>query len=71
MDTILIWLANNSGLLFSGIGTAIFIGLAGYFFRRKQTTESQTIHSGQNSINLQAGRDINLQEKRKKKDAEE
>ena len=63
MDTIMTWLINNIEWLFSGIGIVVLVGLGRYFFRRRQKTSSQTIRSGERSFNIQAGRDINLQEK--------
>ena len=65
MDTIWTLLINNIEWLFSGIGTLIIAGLGRYFYRRKKKTSSQTIQSGKDSLNIQAGRDINIQAKSK------
>jgi len=64
------WLFSNKEWLFSGIGLAIVAWVIQRCFRRSQTTSNQTIQSGEISVNVQAGRDINLQANAEEKNVE-
>ncbi|NTU45044.1 MAG: hypothetical protein HGA99_05920 [Chlorobiaceae bacterium] len=64
------WLLDNKQWLFSGVGLGI-VGLIGrLFYNKQQKTSSQTIRSGNNSTNFQAGNDINIGTRTKGKDVE-
>jgi hypothetical protein len=55
----LTWVLDNKGWLFSGIGVAAITAVVA-LFKRRQNGTTQTQHSGANSTNVQAGRDINI-----------
>lgn len=52
------WIVENKNWIFSGIGVFV-IGLIINSIR-KQNTKSQIQKSGDNSINIQSGRDTNI-----------
>ena len=60
IDVFISWLLDNKQWLFSGVGVGIFGLLGRLFYKQRQNTSFQKIRSGNNSTNLQAGRDINL-----------
>lgn len=53
------WILKNKEWIFSGVGATVFAGLAAWILRRP-TPPSQSQSSGNNSINMQAGKDIDL-----------
>lgn len=57
------WLNENKEWLFSG-GGVVFIGYVGtrFFRKNKEDLNKQSIESGKNSKNYQAGRDISIKE---------
>jgi hypothetical protein len=65
------WLIQNEQWLFSGIGVAIVSWIGALIFKRNNSSSSQTIRSGNNSTNLQAGRDVNIGSNKKGTDVEE
>jgi hypothetical protein len=52
------WIWQNKEWVFSGVGVAIVAGVIAWFRRSPGSGQSQ--RSGKNSVNIQAGRDINL-----------
>lgn len=52
------WIVDNAEWLFGGIGVAALTGIIGLFFKKKNN--NQSIKSGDNSNNNQAGRDITI-----------
>lgn len=63
------FIAKNWQLIFGGLGTAVVAAVVGawakaYFEKPKATKKSdipiQTIRAGNNSVNNQAGRDMNV-----------
>ncbi len=52
------WVIENKEWLFSGAGLAIASWLGRIIYRRKQEVSTQEMSSGNDSINIQAGRDI-------------
>ena len=71
MEDILGWIVDNKKWLFSGAGVVFFSWIVRMIFKGKQTTLSQKIRSGNNSTNIQAGRDIKIKSESKRNDAEE
>lgn len=65
----LTWVLENKEWIFGGIGVAAITGLLGLFIHR-QISLSQGQRSGNNSTNLQSGRDINLNRERSETDDE-
>jgi hypothetical protein len=65
------WLIQNEQWLFSGIGVAIVSWIGALIFKRNNSSSSQTIRSGNNSTNFQAGRDVNIGSNKKGTDVEE
>ena len=55
---------NNKEWLFSGVGIVIVGVILRVFFKTKPGS-NQTIKSGKNSKNIQAGRDIHIGDERK------
>lgn len=62
---------NNKEWLFSGVGVLAISWVGRHFYKQRQTTSSQKILSGNNSTNLQSGRDINFGTRKKGDDVEE
>lgn len=54
------WLVANREWLFSGALVAIPIAVIGWVAARKRNRGSQVQRSGRNSLNVQAGGDINI-----------
>jgi hypothetical protein len=54
------WLLANKEWLFSGLLVAVPIALIGWLFARRRAHASQVQRSGNSSINLQAGGNINM-----------
>ena len=69
MENILAWIIDNKEWLFSGVGIVIFGGLMRFIFKKTSFSSSQSIRSGENSINLQAGRNLNIGSKNKRNDS--
>ena len=47
-------------VLFSGAGVVIIGWLGRLIFKKTRTSSTQTIRSGDNSTNVQAGRDVSI-----------
>ncbi len=55
------WIIENADWIFDGIGVTILVGVAGLFIKKKVDSKNiQTINSGNNSTNIQGGKDINI-----------
>lgn len=52
------WIVDNLEWLFGGIGVSALAGVIGLIFKKK--SNNQSIKSGDNSKNNQAGRDITI-----------
>lgn len=62
------WILSNKEWFLSGIGIAIPLAFITLFFQKKnQAKQIQNQRSGNNSSNLQAGRDITTNKKNSKK----
>jgi type VI protein secretion system component VasK len=69
------WITENKEWLFSGVAVAVPLAVIGWFLARakrnaKRTSEKrieQRQKSGSGSINIQVGRDISVNGKRKKR----
>lgn len=57
---LLIWISDNKSWIFSGIGVTFVVGLWYLVFGKNRDSIAQKITSGDRSINLQAGGDINV-----------
>ena len=64
LSDILQFILDNKEWIFSGVGVAIVVAVAGYFFRKKSGI-NQSIKSGSNSTNIQAGQDVHINNDRK------
>lgn len=64
MEDFVAWVIYNKEWLFSGVGVAIFVWVGGLIFKKKHASSTQTIRSGDNSINVQAGQDVNIATKK-------
>jgi hypothetical protein len=64
------WVANNKEWLFSGLGITILALIWRVFFKGSQGSSTQKIRSGDNSINIQTGRDVKFNNGSKKNDME-
>lgn len=57
------WISHNKEWFFSGIGVT-FIGMVGFFVKRfldkAKNKPSQSITSGNDSNNIQGGKDVNV-----------
>ena len=63
MDGFINWIITNKEWLFSGIGGAVIVGIISIILTKRQSSCSQSIRSGKNSTNYQAGRDIRIKTK--------
>jgi hypothetical protein len=54
------WVVDNKEWLFSGVGIVVVLWIGRAIFKVRQAKSSQKIRSGNNSINMQAGRDIKI-----------
>ena len=54
------WILANKEWLFSGLLVAIPTAVVGWLFARRHLHRSQVQKSGNGSINVQAGRNINI-----------
>ena len=59
------WLDANKEWVFSGIGVAIILIIIRFFFKRSQS-KKQIQKSGNNSINIQVGDNLNINTKETK-----
>ncbi len=57
-EQLLEWVIANKDWLFSGIGVAIATWIVRFLYMRGQKGPSQNIQSGENTTNIQAGRDV-------------
>jgi hypothetical protein len=58
---VVVWIVNNKEWLFGGVGVAVISGIMTLVWRYR-TGSSQNQKGGVNSTNVQAGRDISLNE---------
>ena len=72
MDEFIKWVVENKEWLFSGAGwglLGVIVSWIGYVvFKRRP---SQKIRSGKNSVNIQAGRDIQMKSESKRNNVDE
>ena len=55
------WVIENVEWIFSGIGVTILMAIIGIFIKKKsEAKNSQSINSGNDSINIQGGQDVNI-----------
>ncbi|MCP5250452.1 MAG: hypothetical protein R3E36_12370 [Nitrosomonas sp.] len=71
MEEFVAWVIKNKDWLFSGAGVVVVVWMLRFIFKKTFESSSQTIHSGNSSTNIQAGRDVNIRTKRKKSDVED
>lgn len=60
MKKLVTWVNDNKEWLFSGVGAVVAGWVVRLFAKNKSTSSTQTIRSGDNSINITAGRDVNI-----------
>jgi len=70
MEAMSVWLINNKEWFFSGGGIVLVSWIGRILFIRMQDSSTQTIRSGDNSKNVQAGRDVYIGTKKKSADVE-
>ncbi|HOX41619.1 MAG TPA: hypothetical protein PK263_05525 [bacterium] len=71
MDSLLRLVFDNKEWLFSGVGLVLVSWIGRIIYKRRQATSSQKIHSGSNSVNIQAGHDIKIIRESSQNDAKE
>lgn len=55
------WIIENASWIFDGIGVTVLAAIVGLFFKKKLDNQNtQTINSGNNSTNIQGGKDVNV-----------
>jgi hypothetical protein len=64
------WVIGNQEWLFSGGGVVLVSWLGRSLFKRMEASSAQTIHSGESSNNVQAGRDVYIGTTKKRNDVE-
>ena len=65
METFSDLLIQNKEWLFSGGGIALLAWIGRILFTKRNASSEQTISSGDNSKNIQAGRDVNIRTTKK------
>jgi hypothetical protein len=65
------WINDNKEWIFSGAGVVFITAIYYVIFKRKKSGSSQKIRTGDNSINIQAGRDIEIRRESKNNNVEE
>ena len=65
------WIIKNKEWLFSGTVVAVVGWIGRIIFKKASVTSSQAIRAGDSSINVQAGRNVNIGTNKKKSDVEE
>lgn len=65
MEAIINWLSNNKEWFFSGAGVLILGFILKMIFKDKDRTANQIQKSGKKSINIQSGRDVNVNSRNK------
>lgn len=60
------WFSNNKEWVFSGVGITVLSLISHFFYKQKPPSSQQQIKSGNNSVNIQIGRDINIDAKSEK-----
>lgn len=61
---------DNKEWMFSGVGVVVVVWMVRFLFKKTYSSSTQTIRSGANSTNIQAGRDVSLVTKKKENDVE-
>ena len=82
MDELAQYISSNKEWIFSGVGVAVLTGIGGgvlalllwllrtIIYKPEQASVSQKIRSGSDSENIQAGRDVQVNDGLKKSDLE-
>lgn len=70
MEDFVAWVIGNKKWLFSGAGIVVVAWMGRLIFKKTCATSSQKIHSGDSSVNVQAGRDVNISTNKKGNDVE-
>lgn len=65
------WVIKNKEWLFSGIGVVVITWVVQLIFKKTNASSTQTIRSGDDSTNVQGGRDVNIGTKNKMNDVEQ
>ena len=68
MESLFNWTIDNREWLFSGAGLAILAWIGRLILSKTHASSPKTIHSGDNSTNIQASRDVSLTIKKTEKD---
>lgn len=63
MENVIEWFAGNYKWVFSGIGLIVFSAIFSLFKRSRTNGISQKQRSGNNSINIQAGNNVEFTKK--------
>lgn len=71
MEKFIDWVIDNKVWLFSGVGTVVIGWLVRLIFKKRNGSTNQKIRSGDNSINIQAGKDVNIGSKKGSDEKEE
>lgn len=71
MEKIVPWVIDNKEWLFSGVGVVVVVWIGRLIFKKRYTSSTQTIRSGDSSTNVQAGRDVSIGTKKKGNDVEQ
>lgn len=70
MEEFVSWIIKNKEWLFSGVGLVVAAWLARLIFKKINASSSQTIRAGNNSTNIQAGRDVGMVKNTNRNDVE-
>lgn len=60
MGAYVAWVIDNKEWLFSGAGLLVVAWMGRLIFKKRCSSSTQTIRSGDNSTNVQVGRDANI-----------
>lgn len=70
MEVFVAWIIKNKEWLFSGVGLVVIAWVARLIFKKDYASSTQTIHAGNNSTNVQAGRDVSMGTSKNRNDVE-
>ena len=71
MNALITWIIANKEWLFSGVGVLVISLIVHIIYKYRQPEITQNIQSGDSSINIQSGRDININKPPHRNNAEE
>lgn len=70
MEKYFAWITENKEWLFSGGGVVVVAWVVRLIFKKDSASSTQSIRAGNDSINVQAGRDVSVVTSKNRNDVE-